>query len=128
MIFLEIAARPPGAEIIRSYNTAFGIDLPITLLELEIGIKSIPSPRFSRGSGWAYFPRSAGVVGTLTPPVLRSEMQIVEWKVAPGDFIERTTCGHERSGSVCFSDNSFSVVYQDANYLLSFDPVTLRAL
>ncbi len=56
-IFMEIAARPGGALIIPAIREAYGVDLRIAHLRLQLGLGFTPPARQLGSAGWIIFPK-----------------------------------------------------------------------
>lgn len=89
LIFVEVAARPPGGRIVDLYQRQWNINMELEHLKSQLGIKPLielepPSQYFA----WAYIPLQAGEVKDLDMPMFLSHVNI-DWYVEPGNvFLE----------------------------------------
>ena len=96
LVFLEIAARAPGAMAPLVSEKRWGLNIELAHFRLQLGeVPDLPGePRCS--AGFVYFPRPAGVVGELSLPELASEHTVTRF-VRPG---ERTRPSRDVSEAV----------------------------
>ena len=87
LVFLEIAARPPGGDMVGIYNYCIGVDLDIAhflLRAQEPYLLELHQPL--RYGGWAIHPKRTGRIKALHLPSLRSQNQI-KMNVAVGEQV-----------------------------------------
>jgi hypothetical protein len=91
LVFLEVAARPPGGELRDIYLRTHGIDIDLAhyMLRAREPYALLPCPTGVLGA-WAVTPRRAGRVTAIEPPELWSE-HTMEIRVAIGETIERSS-------------------------------------
>ena len=89
LVFLEVAARPPGGELRDIYLRTHGIDIDLAhyMLRALEPYEVRPEPTGLLG-GWAITPRHPGRVTAIDPPALRSE-HTIDIRVSVGDVVER---------------------------------------
>ena len=90
LIFVEVAARPPGGRIVDLHQRQWNINMELEHLKCQRGIKQLiglepPSQYFA----WAYIPLQPGEVIDLDMPMFLSHVNI-DWNVKPGNIFQES--------------------------------------
>lgn len=87
LIFLEIAARPPGGDMVGIYNYCIGVDLDVVHLMLRAGEPyQLKLNEQLRYGGWAIHPKRAGQVKAIHLPPFHSKNR-VKMNIALGERV-----------------------------------------
>jgi len=79
LIFLEVAARPPGAIITSLIEYVTGIQLEKLHFQLQLGLKPDLKPKQNGSAGWFWTPIPQGTIKEInTNPILRSDYELEE--------------------------------------------------
>lgn len=123
LIFLEIAARPPGAILNQMHQYNFGINLMDWDFKLQSKVDiSLPSYDI-RPAFWAFFPLLPGKVKSLNEPKLISDYTI-EWRVENGQTIQNYASDIvDIAGILRVFADSYDSLIKDFDYIKSFTPM-----
>lgn len=129
LVFLEAAARPAGGLIIPNYQKVFGINFYDENLKIQMGEPALLPPiHVKHYSFGALIPRYQGKVIQLNEPKLSSRYEI-EWKIKPGDIIEKSSLNLlEISGGLYVYNSNYEILYNDFNKLRDFLAVETKKL
>lgn len=127
IIFLEIAARPGGGEIVKNLDNNFGFNLYEQSLRHELGEKIHGNTKKNLYHAWAYLLLPIGKIKNLHVPKLKSNIQI-KWKVSVGNVIPtpRTSVLRNAAALITLHHPDFKVIYNDFNYLKTFNAVEVE--
>lgn len=125
LIFIEVAARPPGAFIPYIYEKAYGVNLQEVYSRLQID----PTYNFQRKAialkcyaADCSFPLKAGAVHSLNKlPYLNSQYYI-EWRIKPGQRVENSTDITSSSFNILLWNKNYEKLKEDINDLVNFIP------
>jgi biotin carboxylase len=116
LVFLEIAARPPGGLTCSMLEKTNGLNLEELHIRVQIGatidIAEQPSGTFH---AWAYLPKKAGTIIRLHELAISSEHHI-QWLVHTGETITQThsiASLSEIAGIVTMTNNNYLQLYDD---------------
>ena len=127
IIFLEIAARPPGAIAVSILEKNFGINLYEISLRNELGEDLCFQSKNNPYHGWLYVVLPQGKIKSIRQPELKSHFHI-EWKVSVGDIIpppNNSLLRHE-AAKITFHHPDFDVLNADFNYLRNYQGVEVE--
>jgi biotin carboxylase len=129
LVFLEVAARPPGALIFPNYEKIYGFNLFDAHFKIQIGeIPKIPKIKIKEYSFSGVIPRYKGKVLQLHPPNITSRYEI-KWKIKPGDIIEQSSQNILQLSATFYVYNSnYNVLYQDFKKLYNYKPIDVEPL
>jgi len=117
LVFLEIAARPPGGLMNDIYKRQFGIDFYLQYFRLQLGLPLDESEVISdQYYAWAYFPRKAGRVLSFKKLPIDCNYQVT-WYIKEGELISSS------HGALAFLKSNISahVILNDADYPTVYD-------
>lgn len=123
LVFIEIAARAPGGDILTNYWRNFGIKLMPLDLRIHAGekITIIPKPTeeyFFTGR----IPYVKGKVTHLNKPDIGSKYHI-DWKINPGDIISHNSLTPmDFCASFWVSNPDYQQLYQDFKKFRQYQP------
>ena len=125
LVFLEIAARAPGAMAPLVSEKRWGLNIELAHFRLQLGeVPELPGePRCS--AGFVYFPRPAGTVPELDLPDLTSE-HTVTWFVRPGERTQPSRDISEAVAGVLLWNPDHAALLGDLERLDSSSPVRVR--
>lgn len=124
LVFLEVAARAPGALVSEMCERRTGVHLVETALRLQMGIATEPPARRGLHCGWACFPCQEGIVAELSEPDVKCDHHI-HWKAPIGTRYLR-----DDDAVVCeilFWNEDRKIVQRDAEYLRHWEPTLQRS-
>lgn len=124
LVFLEVAARAPGALVSEMCRKATGLDLIEANLQLQMGVFTPPqvlssSPPFF---SWAWFPAQQGSILKLQTPKLHSQYH-VKWHTEPGRKYARI--GESVICELFFWHQDREKLIEDVNYLRFWSPAVI---
>jgi hypothetical protein len=123
LVFLEIAARTPGAFVPQTFLKAFGLSLEEAHLTLQMGMAAAGTCRPSKigFSAWIWYPVKAGKVAELTQPRIGSEHE-VDWKIKAGDLLGNPAELGDLAVGIKLWNDDFEQLNRDFAYLSGFSP------
>lgn len=128
LVFLEIAARAPGAWVARIGERHIGINLEELNFRLQLHLPCEVAEKELSYAAWLWFPLRSGTVKRLTPPEVTCQ-HCIEWAVLEGETCmnlpadgpnlpENAACRLE------FWSDDCNIVEENFRTLKSFEPVT----
>jgi hypothetical protein len=132
VVLLEIAARPPGANVTSAGEIRTGWNFEELSLLLQMGapvdIPETPGPY----AAWTLFPKRDGVVEALARPDIQSKYRL-HWNVGLGEKlgdISRGTAHNAKQSTamLVFWNHDYPTLRTDFEHMRSFMPVTLAPL
>lgn len=120
LIFLEVAARPAGAQVPIVYQKALNISIREAHILLQIDPNYNPDLRQSMYCGFVSYPKKLGIVSFLNIPFIKSEYTI-HWDIKIGDQLVDPDKISDVAGSIVLWNNHFDQLKEDLNYLKKFD-------
>lgn len=127
LVFIEVAARPPGGEIVSVYAQALGVDLYDVSLRQALGLPFSIPPIARKTAAWMYFPNKAGTVSHVHHPVLKSSHADFQLRVSAGDRLDTSHACYERSACCIWCDEDPAVVRNDFEMLSNFCVISMEA-
>jgi len=131
-VFLEVAARAPGAMITEMYKADFGINFQNeTLLAQFSGESTVShtapvSPRSLAHAVWAWVPPRHGVVAKVNEPECEGAVTSY-WRCQPGDELRPPEALMQRVGGIFVESASADAARSDFEYLRDkYQPLTMR--
>ncbi len=113
IVFVEIAARPPGGEICGLYELTYGVNL----LELSmladmnrVDNLSISINNKYQHAGFAYIGKKTGTISKINLPKFKAEYQNIEVKVKQGQQYTGSIASYDRAISIILADNDSRLV------------------
>ena len=116
VIFIEIACRPPGGEIMPMYYNSYGIDFYEILMQKELDLLVEIKPIRKKFAAWIYYPKRNGIVKKISQPKLKSTT-VMQNKVQIDDAIVRSSNCYERAISVEIINDSYYEIIDDIKNL-----------
>lgn len=128
VVFLELSARPGGADIMWMYEQYDGVNLEKAHFELRMGIDFQCKKDFNTQSMYAafcYFPPRVGVVNQLTQFDFKCDWKL-KWNIRNGDVLPApSSLAIRNAGSVQLKSCDYEVLKQEFNKLCSSVPFTV---
>jgi biotin carboxylase len=125
LLFLEVAARPPGGLIPEMYARYTGLDFREIHYKLQFDIPIDLTPKKGQYAAWVYFIRQPGTISKLNAPShFKSEYQL-NWKHQVGDTLLPAEDDADCIGTLFFSHENHDVVRADFDSLKQFLPVEM---
>ena len=126
LVFLEIAARPAGAQTPQVYQKS--LDLDCSIREAHILLQADPnySPNIKQ-TGHACFisyPKKQGLVTTLNTPnkdLIKSEY-VCDWLIKIGDTLKDADKISDVALDIVLYNNDYNQLQRDVDYLKTFIP------
>ena len=123
LVFLEIAARTPGALLPMSYEIQFGINIEewhyLAQMDLFYNFGTTVADKFS---GWITFPTIKGTVVDIEKPKIDIQHQFIEL-VAIGQILQQPENLLDASCSVVFWDKDIKNIQTTFEKLKVFSPI-----
>ena len=105
-VFLEAAARTPGALVPEMYELMYNNHLEKMHYEAQISPQELkPVYPTDKHAGWITYPQMSGTINEIIFPEIKIAHQLIQ-HVAPGDRIEQAASLLDSSCSVLFWDES----------------------
>lgn len=124
LVFLEIAARSPGALVTPMYRRAFNIgleDIDFKMqMDLPFDLKPIYDAHFLSG----IFPNIPGKIEKLVTPQLKSKIEM-NWVVKEGDYLSPSKSLREKSATIIAWNSNHQELQEDFNILKDFQSVAV---
>jgi hypothetical protein len=127
IVFIEIAARAAGGEVIPAYIQGIGLDFYDLWMRLELGMEIDITIKKRRATGWMYYPRKTGTVKQINVPSLQCEFETIR-HVEVGQVLKPASNCYERMVTIKVADDDFSKVLSDMEYLEKFQMVDIEDL
>lgn len=116
LVFLEIAARSPGAMVPFVYEKHLGVNLEEVYFNLKMELPfELPAAR-GPYSAFAYFPHRDGVVAQVIEPKLQSPFEL-KWNIKPGDVMRQDESVRDMACSVLLWNDDYARLRSDYRYL-----------
>jgi hypothetical protein len=127
IVFLEIAARPGGGEIVSVLEKNFGFNLYEQALRNELNEEINSTFQKDLYHCWVYLLLPEGKIKNLHTPKLKSNFQI-EWNVAIGDTLSASKISllRPKAALISLNHSDFDVIYDDFNFLKTFNAVEVE--
>ncbi|MCW8449788.1 ATP-grasp domain-containing protein [Legionella quinlivanii] len=127
LIFLEAAARTPGAMVPDMYKMIMGRHLE----ELHYHVQLFPEQELTIEkpktlAGWITFPKIEGTLSEIRKPELSVNYQFLS-VVKNGDSMEQAASLLDSACSILFWDDCFHNISHTFEYLRYFNPLTISA-
>jgi biotin carboxylase len=129
IIFLEVAARSPGLDIVPAYRDWLGVNFYDAELLIQAGrdvsnaafpdANHVPRPGF-----YAVFPRATGLITSLNSPEIEGQYRI-DWKVKAGEQVSKTTTNLDFAGMIRVHSTDEESAYREFEYITTrFVPIS----
>lgn len=112
LVFVEVAARAPGAFVVPTYERHLGINFEETHFRLQMGLAVNAVPQKGPYAAWMFFPPMAGTVARLHQPPMRSTAEI-ECFVTPGQALSLPQSIREQAGTAKLWHDDFATLEHD---------------
>jgi biotin carboxylase len=133
IIFLEVAARSPGLDIVPAYRDWLGVNFYDAELLIQAGrdvsravlphADHVPQPGF-----YAVFPRATGLITSLNSPAIAGRYRI-DWKVKSGEQVSKTTTNLDFAGMIRVHSTDEESAYREFEYITTrFVPISYATL
>jgi biotin carboxylase len=126
LVFVEIAARTPGALVPQMYEKYYGFKIEELHFRLQMG--KMPSVNSNKKyySAWVAYPIQEGIVTALRSPTVKSQYDII-WKVKVGDKLSNPIELKDSALTILLWNDNYDVLREDFEYLTStFKPFTVK--
>jgi len=124
IIFLEIAARPPGAKLAYTYEKTYGLNIELAHFMAQLGMPiDVRDEVVGDYYIWIYLPRKDGRIERLNEPPIKS-LYTIDWYVSVGDVTNASKDMVKKSelSGVMFAHNSnYNELQEDFYNLKEFD-------
>ena len=123
VIFLEVAARTPGAIVIPIYEKMFGFNMLNADLDINLGIevkKPLHSGKYCFGG---IFPIHEGTVTKLNIPDLIGKMEII-WKIKEGDILGKCVSLRDIAAKIVVVNDGYEPAFADFKLLSNFNVIS----
>lgn len=122
-IFLEIAARTPGALLPMSYEIQFGVNIEELHYLAKMGLLAkFKMPDALNYAGWVTFPRKEGTVSDIQQPLISVQNQFIKY-VSVGEALQQSENLLDASCSVIFWDASIGKIQSTFETLKCSQPI-----
>lgn len=125
-IFLEIAARTPGAMLPRSYEIQFGINIEewhyLAHMDLLSNFEPAVANKFG---GWISFPTISGIVIDIKKPKIKIQHEPIEY-VSIGQLMQNPSSLLDVSYGIVFADSDIINVKIAFEELKKFKPLIIE--
>jgi len=111
-VFLEAAARAPGALIVPMYEQSFGCNILDIDFLIQINSTQIVELRPDSYCFWIIFPPIAGKIKKLHQPKINSEYEL-EWFVNKGDVLKPPVSLRDRVGRIFVWNHDYDALAKD---------------
>ncbi|CAK2508779.1 MULTISPECIES: ATP-grasp domain-containing protein [Vibrio] len=122
LVFLESAARTPGAVIVPMYEKQFGFNMIEAALQIEIG--DTPYIPISTSNNYYFsgiFPTKQGILSKQLTLPIQSEYNI-QWKVSEGELMPKVASLRNISASILVENNCYESLMNDFKSLITCVP------
>jgi hypothetical protein len=125
LVFLEIAARSPGAIVTPMYRRAFNIGFEDTdfKMQMEIPFELLPTYDIHYMSG--IFPLPSGTVKELVQPSLTSSHEM-NWLIKKGEKTTVSKSLRDKAAYIVAWNKSYDTLRNDFNFLRHFESVVVE--
>jgi len=132
LVFLEVAARAPGAWVARIGERHIGINLEELNFRLQLRLPYEVAESALDYAAWLWFPMKTGTVARLNQPEIAIQDRL-EWTVQEGEYCQKPSSDGPNlpENAVCrveFWDKEAHVVKKHFRRLIGFEPVTYYSL
>lgn len=124
IVFLEVAARSPGAVVTPMYRCAFNVAFEDTAYKIEMDLPIELSIQSNKYYMSGILPTIQGVVSSLNEPKIASEYQLT-WQVNCGDHLNSPASLRDQSGAIIVWNENYEQLLQDFNYLKHYNAVNV---
>lgn len=122
LVFLEIAARSPGAIVTPMYRRAFGIGFEDIDYKMQMDIPFDLNPRYDDVYLSGIFPVIPGKVEKLVSPPIKSQHEM-NWLIKPGENINSSKSLRDKASTIIAWNKNPYELRDDFNFLRSFQSV-----
>lgn len=112
LIFIEIAARPPGSGISKLYEKRIGINLQQIFMLMQMKLNPALSIKLGAYTAVAFFPPQKGIVSKIFPLEFKSK-NTISWKIKVGDHLSYPKSIIEEAGQLFMSNTNYSELKED---------------
>lgn len=121
-VFLEVAARTPGANTTPIYEKMFGFNMLNADLHINLGIKVETPSHNGKYCIRGIFPKRKCTVTKLNTPNVIGKSEI-QWKIKEGDVLEKCTSLRDIAAKILVVNDNYDSACLDFNYLSTFDVI-----
>ncbi|MCE2705802.1 MAG: ATP-grasp domain-containing protein [Proteobacteria bacterium] len=126
LIFLEIAARTPGALVSNIYEIQYGFHIEEWHYLAHMGLLNNPElNNLNKFAGWITYPQEDGVIERFIKPSLDVKYKFIE-HVSVGEKTNAAKSLLDATCSIIFWDTSLQKVHDDFEILKYHKPVTFK--
>lgn len=126
IVFLEIAARAPGAKIPQLYEKSYGWNIQEVHFKLQMGLEININQNLEYYAAECMFPRSSGVVITRNElPSINSNYEIY-WDIEAGQTIASSTDINTTSCSLVLWNKNYDQLCDDIEILDKWSPASMK--
>ncbi|CAN5285238.1 hypothetical protein BH10PSE19_BH10PSE19_14770 [soil metagenome] len=125
LVFIEIAARPGGGEIIPTYTRMLNLNFFALDMRIQAGeVVSIITPSIKEYSFGLRIPHIPGKVAEFHQPDVKSQY-CFDWKIKQGDIIETSLSPIAFAGTLSMTNSNYAELYADFIKLRNFQPYSV---
>lgn len=125
IIFLEVAARSPGAIVTPMYRKAFNIAFEDIAFKIEMDLPFTLDKRKTDYYMSGLLPISKGTVKSRNEPEMMSQYEM-NWYVKENDKLDGCNNLRDKAASITVWNENYDILLNDFNYLRDFQCITLQ--
>ncbi|KTC84418.1 ATP-grasp domain-containing protein [Legionella drozanskii] len=126
LVFLEAAARTPGALVPEMYEIIFNLHLENLHYLAKIGLEEIKAqPLSGYQAGWITYPRVEGEIGDIQLPDVNVQHQMMNY-IKKGEQLKKAHSLLDSACSVVFWDHCYSAIENTFHQLKAHQPLLLK--
>ena len=119
IVFLEIAARSPGAVVTPMYRQSFNVAMEDIDFKIQMNIPFQLTPSYNTYYLSGILPSLSGTVKELVSPDIKSKYEM-KWAVKEGDLTSASMSLRDKSGSISAWNINYEELRDDFNYLKNY--------
>lgn len=121
-VFLEIAARSPGAIITPMYRRSFNVAMEDIDFKMQMNIPFQLMPTYDTYYLSGILPTFSGTVKKLVSPDIKSKHEI-KWIVKEGDQVSPSMSLRDKSATIIAWNDNYEELYNDFNFLKNYQSI-----
>ena len=121
LVFLEVAARTPGASVTKIYDKMFDFNLLNAELQIQLNMPIHSPVHNGLYSIRGIFPIKTGKIINIHSPKLQGTIDLFKLNIKAGDVLENCKSLRDIAATITVSSTEYDKIYQDFKYLSDFD-------
>lgn len=122
LVFLEVAARSPGAKSPQAYEINSGLNFQELYFTIHMGLPISLTPRSGPYVAWCWYPTRDGVLTAYQQPSVAALYEMTQ-HIKPGTVCTAARSMRERSCEVFLTHPDFAIVQRDFDVLrFAYEP------